>query len=274
MSDNICIPIKSKISSSNKTYNYSCFSIGDLRKIAKQTNKKYGTKIKPENYKETDKLKLLKKIYKSIEMQNMTVDKKQMINNDKITKKIKNIKKHELEGKTVWLSNFDIYNVMEQYMKLYDDFIFLGAVPIDFADFSNSLSNIKINKLIKNKKRIGIVFNTDPSYEPGEHWISCFICFHSNTICFFDSVGTRPPKEVINFFDKIIKQSKDIGINLKKIINKREIQKNNHSCGIYSLYFIIKRLEGKGCNYIFENKETSDIGMAKFRSKVFKIKNN
>ena len=35
-----------------------------------------------------------------------------------------------LQNKNEWLTTSDIENVMNQYMKKYDDFIFIGAVPM------------------------------------------------------------------------------------------------------------------------------------------------
>ena len=59
------------------------------------------------------------------------------------------------------------------------------SVPIDF-DYKDSLGrcvseelcNINFIKLIKKGiKFIGIVFNLDPHYKPGIHWVSMFIDF-------------------------------------------------------------------------------------------------
>src|SRR5438552_3375551 len=38
------------------------------------------------------------------------------------------------QGKFDWLSTFDINDTMAQYERVYPDFKFFGAVPIDFAD--------------------------------------------------------------------------------------------------------------------------------------------
>ena len=275
MSNNICAPIKNKNKIKNKNmkkYDYSCFKLIDLKKIAKQINKKQGTNIDVKKYNSNNKKKLLKNIYKSLKCNNMTVDKCIIKKTDdefiNIVKK--RFKPDMPEDETIWLSNFDIFNVMEQYMDMYKDFVFLGAIPIDFAEFNNSISNLNLKKILKTKKRVGIIFNTDSSYESGEHWISMFIDFYNNTICFFDSAGDQPPREVIDLMNKIITNAKQLGIILKPIINKKQKQKNNYSCGIYSLYFIKERLNGTDCNSFFADKNINDKLMKKYRKIFFR----
>ena len=41
---------------------------------------------------------------------------------------------------------------MKQYEKKYDDFIFFGAVPIDFDDVISEMANINLKKLSNKKK--------------------------------------------------------------------------------------------------------------------------
>ena len=43
--------------------------------------------------------------------------------------------------------------------------------------------------LKEGKNKIGIVFNMDPHYKSGSHWISLFINVKKKVIFFFDSVG-------------------------------------------------------------------------------------
>ena len=108
------------------------------------------------------------------------------------------------KGKYDWLSSIDIADVMEQYEKKYPDFIFLGPVPIDFDEILTEVGQMNLKTLANKKKRIGIVFNTDPHDMPGEHWISMFIDLNDKTICFFDSTGavsythlTLPTKRIV-----------------------------------------------------------------------------
>ena len=158
------------------------------------------------------------------------------------------------KGKYDWLSSIDIADVMEQYEKKYPDFIFLGPVPIDFDEILTEVGQMNLKTLANKKKRIGIVFNTDPHNMPGEHWISMFIDLNDKTICFFDSTGDKPPQQITDLINKLVEQCKDIKVlSPVTIINKKQHQFSGSECGIYSLFFIIQRLSGKSCNSIFNN---------------------
>jgi hypothetical protein len=126
------------------------------------------------------------------------------------------------------------------------NFDYLGAVPIDFA----TLKDKKVNKFtikdsLSNKKtKIGVVFNTDPSYKGGQHWICAFIDLESNEINFFDSYGSNGyyPKELDVFFDKLVEEGKSIGIDIKVKKNLVRHQFKNSECGVYCIKFITDRL--------------------------------
>jgi hypothetical protein len=49
-----------------------------------------------------------------------------------------------------------------------------------------------------------------------------------------------------------------------------EFQKNNYSCGIWSLYYIITRLNGVSCKNIHGNKSFNDKKVEQFRNKFFR----
>lgn len=171
------------------------------------------------------------------------------------------LKPKQPDGSYAWLSTIDLNDVMKQYERKHKSFLFLGSVPIDFHYLYPKISNLRLNKTKQNK--IGIIFNSDPSYLSGQHWFSMFIDKRNKTICFFDSAGDAPPKQVQTLIDNLKKQD-----NYNVIINKLEHQRGNSACGIYSLYFIIERLKGKSCNSIFNNV-IHDREMNKKRKEYF-----
>ena len=240
---------------------YNSFSLKSLKNIASKLNKilPNSDKIIIKNFNKNNKQQLINQI------QNKLNCKKHInfckVNNKMLSKVLINKPKGPI-NKNTWLSSLDIKNVMNEYEKLYPNFLFMGPYPIDFATIYDEIGNINLKKIKKNHNKIGIIFNTDPSYETGEHWISLFI--DDKTICFFDSAGDNPPKEVKKFINKIKKQSK----NLKIIINSKELQKDNSSCGIWALYHIISRLKGKSCNQIY-NGGVNDNLMYKKRKEYF-----
>ena len=154
-----------------------------------------------------------------------------------------------------WLSSSDIDAVMKQYMKIYKCFQFFGPAPIDFdkvitgSCVEKSLCSINIKELMDaGKFKIGISLNTDPHNERGEHWISMFINIKKGVIFFFDSAGTKAPKQVISLSDRIIKQGLELSPPIKFKFDQnypKQHQYTTTECGMYSLYFIVSMLEDK-----------------------------
>ncbi len=175
-----------------------------------------------------------------------------------------------------WLSSIDIMKVMKQYEKAYKCFDFIGPSPINFDTKKlygecvwEELCNFNLEKIIKNgKTKIGIIFNTDPDYKPGQHWISMFINIKKKTIFFFDSTGDPAPKEV----EKLIERIKEQGLALQPSINFKvdsnegiEHQYGNTECGIYSLFFIVHMLEDKVTDHYLKTHILKDEYMQNFR---------
>ncbi len=264
MSKRICAP-------SNK-YSYTCFNMKGLQNIAKKLNKddRFSTykDINIKKYNKNNKKKLVKEIKKKLKC-NSKLDFCILEKQNEFYNEIKSTMKPKGPGGKKWLSTIDIDDVMSQYEKKYKDFLFFGPVPMDFLQIYKELANINIKSLCKNKKRIGIIFNTDTSSGPGEHWISLFLDMKDRTICFFDSVGDSPPKPVRILINNIVKQSKSIGKPLKVVINTKQHQIKSTECGVYSLFHIISRLNGKSCSYIY-NKVIRDEEMSKYRKKFFR----
>ncbi len=269
MSKKICAP--------NKKYKGgTCFSMKSLKNIAKKVNKdsRFDSykDIKLEKYNKNNKAKLAKEIQKKLNCKKhldfCVINKKQ-----DFYKELKaTFKPRAPKGQYDWLSSIDIRDVMEQYEKKYPEFNFMGPFPIDFAQVYQEMANINIKTLCKKQKKIGIVFNTDTSDGNGEHWISLFIDLKDRTICFFDSVGDKPPREVTALIRKIRKQAKDMKCPLKLVVNKKEFQLKNTECGMYSLFHIIMRLKGHSCSYIYnmDRKKASDEVMNKLRKSYFR----
>jgi len=177
-----------------------------------------------------------------------------------------------------WLSSLDIESVMKQYENFYKCFVFLGPSPIDYDKHKlygecvwEELCKFNLSEEIKNNKnKIGVIFNTDPHYEKGEHWISLFINIKKKFIIYFDSNGNKPPTEVTRFVNTVINQGKQLGIDLKYIENKIEHQETDSECGMYCLYFIIEMLKDKNPEYFLNNK-INDNEVFNLRRKYFNV---
>ena len=272
-----------KCAPGNKFENGSCIPLDLLVEMAKTYNQEQDNKIKlyqnfdtlnPKKY----KLYLVKEFRKRLK--NICDDQKcwikqKFINNMK--KELKHyLKKNTFrpsgpQGKFTWLNTLNINNVMNQYENKHEDFLFKGAVPIDFDDLPDlEIANMDFNELLnKNISKIGFVFNLDEHWKSGSHWVALFSDIKNNNTYFFDSYGIRPEKRIrklMRRFEKFYKQKG--GSEPTILYNKHRHQYKGSECGVYSINFIVRLLEGESFEHITRNK-TLDDEMNECRKKYF-----
>jgi hypothetical protein len=180
------------------------------------------------------------------------------------------------KNKNEWLTTSDIESVMNQYMKKHSDFLFIGAVPIDFDTemtpgmcVVNELCRIKVSQLLKQGiNQIGIVFNLDPHDKPGSHWVSFYGNFKTGKLFYFDSYGFEPPSQVEELVKRLKDQGSQNNIPIMYDFNKVRHQYKNSECGVYSINFIENMLNGVEFN-TFCNRKIPDDKMELFRKKYF-----
>ena len=135
-----------------------------------------------------------------------------------------------------WLSSIDIINVMKQYEHAYPEFEFIGPSPIDYDTHKifgecvwEELCHFDLKKYVKkNVKHIGIIFNLDPHYKEGSHWVALFVSIKKGCVCFFDSYGEDPHPQIKKLMNIIQKQGKEIGLSLHQhVINNRHQYSNS-----------------------------------------------
>jgi len=140
---------------------------------------------------------------------------------------------------------------------------------------------------IKNKKypitTIGIVPNLDEHWQGGSHWVAVYANLLNGTIYYFDSYGYRPEPKLRAIVKRIgeWKYKKDTGKqvdidveqwmtennkNLNEIEKKYDIrystirnQYKNSECGVYSMNFIIRLLNGSKFDNIVKEKLDDDV---------------
>jgi|SaaInlStandDraft_6_1057023.scaffolds.fasta_scaffold02223_8 hypothetical protein len=175
------------------------------------------------------------------------------------------------KNKNTWLNTYDILRVMKQYEKKYDDFKFLGVVPSDCpTKIQCELSNIDIKSLKKKKiNKIGLVYNLDVSSGPGTHWVAVYIDNKNNEINFYDSYGSKPI-HLINVFLNNIKKKYE-KLNQKSIIiyNDTRHQYGGSECGMYSINFLLERLNNISM-YKISKRKITDKKMNDLRKLVYK----
>lgn len=265
-----------------KTLKNSCYSNDDLKKLKKHWNMRHPDK-KIKSIKSKDIWNELKKNISSSCKSEICWLKQEFIKNN-LNNELLNYTftpfspASWLKNPNEWLSSLDIENVMKQYEFKYSNFIFLGPSPIDFDKIKKKsciwpeICNFNLKDMIKNNHyKIGFIFNTDPHFLGGSHWISLFIDIKKNKMLFFDSVGDKCPNEIEKLIDKITSQGKEININFNRYDNKKKHQKTSTECGMYSLYFIIENIKDNFSEKDFLTRIPDDL-METFRNKYFNSK--
>lgn len=176
---------------------------------------------------------------------------------------------------SAWLSNFNIDSVLDQIEKKHPEkkFLHITYQMIDFAKTGTDLATLDwLAKYEQGYRTFGTIINTDTSHGKGIHWFALFGDFTDGadpfTVEYFNSSGELPMDEILVWMKKMtqLKMAKPIkDIVATRIIN----QSDNHSCGPYSLYYIMSRLDGVPYAY-FKNNKIGDQKMHKFRGYLFR----
>lgn len=200
------------------------------------------------------------------------------------------IKQKAPDGQYAWLSTTHITEVLTQYEKVYNNFYFLGAVPINFMEIYNAgnrdgvefigFPSTYINQLLdRGIKKFGLVINASESTEVGTHWASCYADITKGLVCFFDSASGEslngnlikdhtPDIRIMNMLNIFKNCFEDRGITTKIKINQVRHQYKYTECGVYSITFIIRMLNGESYENIINNP-INDTDINKYRSLYF-----
>jgi len=133
-------------------------------------------------------------------------------------------------------------------------------------------------QLIKPKKfPLAVISNTDPSGEPGEHWVAFYMRKAKDPIEFFDSLSMNIREHNNNDFKKFIQRMSE-----KVIFMPRPLQCiNSEFCGHYCLTFLQYRLANVYISYSYlhiftekcrQNDAYVNGMMKKWRRKIRKCK--
>jgi hypothetical protein len=175
-----------------------------------------------------------------------------------------------------WFSNHNIDNVLKQISEnpKNSKFLHINFQMRDFEKQNTELAKTDfVEKYNEGIRNFGVVFNTDYSTGKGQHWFAVFGDFKKEplTLEYFNSTGTDPLPEIKSWMTKV---KHDIVKRLNKqvnviVVSKNANQKDNHSCGSYSLFYIISRLNDVPYTF-FTNTIIGDELMHKFRKNVFR----
>ena len=272
---------KQSCSPENKSNSFTCFKNSSLKKIINYWNRdNQGNKIIISDKKKYNNGDLWNKIDSKLKSKCNAewcwVEQdfvKKHNDKDLSTTFRPKMPKDWLKHNTKWLTTTNIESVMKQYEKKYNDFYFIGTVPIDF-DYEYDVGQCIVNELCKinienlyniNKRKIGVVFNLDAHDEPGSHWVALYSDFNLGEVYYYDSYGIMPPDEVRVLMNRISSQGKNIttkyskaGEPFKMYYNDIRHQFKNSECGVYSMHFISECLSGKHFKDVINNRVLDD----------------
>ena len=182
------------------------------------------------------------------------------------------------------LSNFDIDNLCKNWMENSEQFnkkyYHIPFQMIDFAEFKNSLRDLDINNLIKNKYDcFSCVLNTDKSSGRGKHWF----CIYGDlsvenkqgdrcvTIEHFNSSGMPMRIPVLKWLERTIcdLKLKKIDAKYKYVNRNHQLQYSDTECGVWSLIYILSRLFNKSNNWMIKDN-IKDSEITKYRDYIFR----
>jgi len=182
-----------------------------------------------------------------------------------------------LEDPDKWLDSNDIANVLNQYEDAFPEFEFMGPFPIDFAApdpyegggqkrcLMTEICELRVQKALQSgTKAIGIVYNLDPHFKSGSHWVANYIDIVKHRCYYFDSYGMKPPPQVAKFMKWLTTQDPKMRLEY----NARRLQYKNTECGVYSIYFIIRMFMGDGFA-AFTRRKPSDADMLDLRDWIY-----
>jgi hypothetical protein len=280
--------VKLNCSPKNKNTNYTCYSDSDLYELKDMWNARHPDR--PINTKNTKQIWILLKEYYATICNKESCWVRQMTKNSKQEQELLDAfapesPKEWEKNPNEWLSSIDILQVMNQYEKKYKCFDFLGPSPIDYDTHKlygkcvwEELCHFDLAKHLQKKHtKIGVIFNLDPHYKGGSHWVSLFINIKNKTIFFFDSTGEQIPPQIKKFVNTVIEQGKQLPtpINFKFDQNYPvEHQYGNTECGIYSIFFIIHMLEDKITGHYLKTNILKDEYIENFRKVYYNQSGN
>lgn len=184
----------------------------------------------------------------------------------------------------MWLDSNNIAAVLNQYEDAYPDFEFMGPFPIDFAApdpytggaapagaqpkcLMNEICELRVQKaMAAGTRAIGIVYNLDPHFKSGSHWVANFIDLAKHRCYYMDSYGYEPPPQIARFMKWLTTQDPKMRLEY----NSRRLQHENTECGMYSIYFIIRMLVGDKFQQ-FTRRRPTDAEMMDLRDWLFSV---
>ena len=151
-----------------------------------------------------------------------------------------------------WITSDEIDAIEKRFEKMFAEYKHIGTFPIDFDKRTktgeclvSALCSMDIKSLYnKGYRQLGIVFNTDVSTGPGQHWMAVFCDISPELeyprMTYFDSYAHKPEKQIQTLMKRWKEQWDLTGIHskpMKLTYNSTRHQYEDSECGMYSIYF-------------------------------------
>ena len=181
-----------------------------------------------------------------------------------------------------WITSDEIDALERKFEKVFSGYKHVGTFPIDFDKHTktgqclvSTLCSMDLRDLYKNGyHQLGLIFNTDVSTGPGEHWIAIFCDIRPELefprMTYFDSYAHKPEKEYQVLMRRWKKQWDLTNIHkkpMKLTYNGTRHQYEDSECGMYSVYFHYCCLMG-----IPMDKRIPDEVVRGLRGVLFRVK--
>ena len=131
--------------------------------------------------------------------------------------------------------------------------------------YFDGIFSIDTLKEIKEKPDL-IICNTDPSDQPGEHWVLFF--FNENSVDFYDSLG----RDITYYGSEFINFIKNYTSNFEQCLRRTQPLESD-LCGYYCLYYAFAKCNGFSMEKIIDNMLSKD-NVTEFVNKMFFICNS
>ena len=200
---------------------------------------------------------------------------------------------------TKWLNNEDIDDNLNQWAITFPQFFPCPFAMIDFDKMGEPLHRYNLSDIYKGKHRafgkekrecdtFACAINTDKHTGGGQHWMALFVDMRGKngepwTVEFFNSTGSPPAQSIVNWMVRTSEYLKQFRSNNTNNANNTisgpvdviyvtniQHQRSKTECGMYTLFYIRSRLEGKSYQLFLSGERVSDDAMIEFRKHCFR----
>lgn len=194
---------------------------------------------------------------------------------------------------TALLSNFNIDGVLRRWAEEFPRFFCCAFAMMDFAEAGGyelarvSLPHVRQGRATQQSLQgkplrrpcdtFACVLNTDVSSGQGKHWVCLLVDMRPPaepwTVEYFNSAGNPPPRAVTRWCETTADELREhrgaAGEVRTLAVTDVAHQKSRTECGLYALFYIRARLEGRPASF-FAKEKVPDAAMTEFRKHVFR----